>query len=305
MPDTRRGARLRLPPGQAAEVARWSAAGASGAYGGDRPAGEPAEAAVPEWPAGLVPEVAAAAARFGRDLGAAGVLRVAGVAVPAGLPPTPGRPYVEVRRPVGTERLLLALAGLAGEVISFADWHGGDRVQNLYPLPDQATGQSASNAVHLEMHTETAFRPNTPDGVILLCLRPDQEARTLVCDLLDLWPRFDEATRRALAEPAFAFRLPGGTTTEPKPVVTRWRDRPRFNYADALCATGPGHDAALRTLREAIAAEAATVTLRAGDLLFIDNVHVVHGRTGYRPRYDGTDRWLQRCLIRAAPVGAR
>ncbi|WP_182877986.1 TauD/TfdA family dioxygenase [Microbispora sp. H10670] len=249
---------------------------------------------------GLGPELARAATRFGRTLGEAGLLHVTGAWVPADLPPTPDRPYTEVGHPIGTESPLLALASLVGEVISFADWHAGARVQNLYPLRGEASRQNASNAVYLEMHTETAFRPNTPDALVLLCLRADERVGTLACDLLDVWAELDPGTRRALAEPAFAFRLPDGTVTEPKPVASRWRGRLRFNYAEALCAVGEEYERPLRTLREGIADRTVTINLRTGDLLLIDNTHLVHGRTAYQPRYDGTDRWLQRCLIRAA-----
>jgi hypothetical protein len=40
-----------------------------------------------------------------------------------------------------------------------------------------------------------------------------------------------------------------------------------------------------------------TVVLATGDLLVIDNARVVHGRTPYEPRFDGSDRWLQRSLV--------
>jgi hypothetical protein len=44
------------------------------------------------------------------------------------------------------------------------------------------------------------------------------------------------------------------------------------------------------------------VPLRPGDLLIVDNDAVVHGRVAFRARYDGSDRWLKRVLVRAARV---
>ena len=34
-----------------------------------------------------------------------------------------------------------------------------------------------------------------------------------------------------------------------------------------------------------------------GDLLIVDNNLAVHGRTPFEPRFDGTDRWLQRTFV--------
>jgi hypothetical protein len=36
------------------------------------------------------------------------------------------------------------------------------------------------------------------------------------------------------------------------------------------------------------------VPLEAGDLLILKNNRTLHGRSPYSPRYDDTDRWVQR-----------
>ena len=36
---------------------------------------------------------------------------------------------------------------------------------------------------------------------------------------------------------------------------------------------------------------------KPGDLLIIDNTVAVHGRSPFTPRFDGTDRWLQRTFV--------
>jgi L-asparagine oxygenase len=37
--------------------------------------------------------------------------------------------------------------------------------------------------------------------------------------------------------------------------------------------------------------------LEPGDLLVVDNAVAVHGRSPFTPRFDGTDRWLQRTMV--------
>lgn len=246
---------------------------------------------------------------FRACIGGAGALLLRSAVTLNSLPATPGVPFVQLRRPIGTEAALLAVCRFLGTPIGFADWHGGDRLQNLYPLPTERTAQNASNAVHLDIHTETAFRPETPDALALLCLRADLDAVTLISDLRVAEARLEPATRALLTEPGFAFPLaaPGAGRgagarglTEPKAV----RSGGRYHYAEALVGTTPAHQAALAQLLVAIRARSVELVLRQGDLLLLDNTHVVHGRRAYHPRYDGSDRWLQRCLIRAqSPVG--
>jgi L-asparagine oxygenase len=47
------------------------------------------------------------------------------------------------------------------------------------------------------------------------------------------------------------------------------------------------------------------VSLRPGDCVFVDNFRAVHGRKSFRPRYDGSDRWLKRLNITRNLRGSR
>lgn len=62
----------------------------------------------------------------------------------------------------------------------------------------------------------------------------------------------------------------------------------------------PGDHAAERALAELVGhldANLYGATLRPGDLCFLDNRNVVHGREAFSPRYDGSDRWLKRANV--------
>lgn len=237
---------------------------------------------------------------FGRRLGTAGVMRIRGLPAPAA-PPTPTVPFTTIREPIGVEAVLLACALLLGRPIGFADWHGGDRVQNMYPLTSDVHKQNACNSVYLEMHTETAFRPNTPDVVMLFGLRRGaSEVETLLSDLRAAWLAQEEDHRGCFWGPRYAFPLDTGGMTDPKPVVERRGDRLRFNYAEALAGTDAEAERALRRLEQTALRDRFAVTIEEGDLVVIDNTHMIHGRTAFHPRFDGTDRWLQRCLASTA-----
>jgi L-asparagine oxygenase len=55
---------------------------------------------------------------------------------------------------------------------------------------------------------------------------------------------------------------------------------------------------ALSELNAAIQKCTKEIILRSGDLLVINNSNTIHGRRPFQPRYDGTDRWVQRMLVR-------
>lgn len=245
---------------------------------------------------------------FGHAHGRSGVLLVRGLPVSRMLQPTPTIPYEHVPdKVIGTEKYLLISASMIGRPIGFADWHQGERIQNLYPISELKCIQCASNAVYLEMHTETAFRLNTPTHLLLLCLKKDPrgEAKTVFCDLAAMVDSMSEAARRILAAPNFCFEILSDgsmTLTAPKPIDTEQDDKRRLHYAEALTAIDASSRAVLAELRDRISANSVVLEMQEGDLVLIDNYHVVHGRTAYLPRYDGTDRWLQRVLIGKADL---
>ena len=250
------------------------------------------------------------AADFGDRLGAAGVLRLRGLPLPVSLPSTPDLPDAGLRARSGAEALLLGLATLAGSVISFAGWRDGHRVHNVFPLPEDVGTQKASNAVRLEMHTEAAFAPGCPEALAILYLRNggDGAPATAFCDLHGVWDGLSADEQALLAGQAFftAGRDQNGNEVRSDAVAVAYPfgdasaagNGRRFQYIPALRGATADHEEALRRLSAGIEATTTEVTMVPGDLVFIDNTHVVHGRTRFAPCFDGTDRWLQRCLLR-------
>lgn len=54
---------------------------------------------------------------------------------------------------------------------------------------------------------------------------------------------------------------------------------------------------ALDELRDCAIDAAVEIRLRSGDLLLVDNHRAFHGRTPFRARGDGADRWLLRTFV--------
>ncbi|WP_042383860.1 TauD/TfdA family dioxygenase [Streptacidiphilus melanogenes] len=90
------------------------------------------------------------------------------------------------------------------------------------------------------------------------------------------------------------------------PLLRDRPDGPALEYSTLITAITASGCAVLAALEESLGRCAQSILLGSGDLLLIDNRRSVHGRTAFRPAYDGTDRWIQRVLLlRRLPSGGR
>jgi hypothetical protein len=157
------------------------------------------------------------------------------------------------------------------------------------------------------LHTESCFHPYLPDFVLLLCLRGDPTAATTYADIEDIIPDLSDNCIHVLKQPWFrtsvdeSFRT-NGEPDQPRDLAVLY-ERPDGTHQlkyDKAVMVGLWKDAvaALEELNEAIEKHTKEIILQTGDLLIIDNATTVHGRKPFQARYDGTDRWLQRVLVR-------
>jgi L-asparagine oxygenase len=253
----------------------------------------------------LPAEIRAAVRAFAADPGPDGALLLHGLPI-GSVPPTPVDPRGRTGDDRTSELALLAVATLLGEPVGYAQEHGGGLVQHIVPARDTEARQvSTSSAVTLAWHTETAFHPHKPRYLLLLCVRGDPAARTLLCSVARCLPHLDAPTIAALREPRFRTR-PDESFLEPEThgvlgppmAVLSGPDAGTFTYdEDLMVGIDAGAQAALDRLGTVVHDHASTIVLEAGDLLIVDNHRVVHGRTSFAARFDGTDRWLQRAFV--------
>lgn len=241
-----------------------------------------------------------------------------GVLVVRGLPldesrigPTPSHCSAPTKTKIyyDSEMCLLGIASLLGDVFAFSSQHQGNLIQNVLPIRSEANNQTGtSSRVFLDWHTEDACHCCRASFVGLFCLRSDASAATTFASVKKMnmpqrhWeclfqPRFHVA--------CFDDSASGVVMVENGPTISvlyGCLNDPYVRY-DAYCIQpNPGDgeaEEALTCFAKQIAPIARQVTLQQGDLLFLDNNRVVHGRTAFTPRFDGTDRWLQRALIAA------
>ena len=253
----------------------------------------------------LPPAVHDALIDFGDRAPDAGAIVFRGAPI-GSLPLTPASPTTATTKDLVSEFVLLTVGRRLGQPVGYQPEHGGDLVQNLVPTASSTDRQtSTSSSVDLMFHTEAAFHPHRPRYLLLLCLRGNPEAVTTLSSVHEVVPRlprsvvdvlFQQRFRTAVDESYLHGR--SNVLGAPMAVLRGDRSRPAMVFdADLMVGVDEEAEAALRRLADEVANHHTGLALEAGDLLVVDNDAAVHGRSPFRARFDGTDRWLQRSMV--------
>lgn len=245
--------------------------------------------------------------RFRRDSGPTGVLPLGGLPVE-----TPER--IKTPTVAGSVQntsslpaaILLSVAAGLGDPYAFRPEKSGHLVHDVVPVPGMEEVQGNTGSTRLTFHIENAFHPHRPDFVLLLCLRPDHDgaAGLRTSCVRRVLPLLSASARDTLSRPEFRTAPPPSFGTDvaadPIPHAVLVGDRTDPDLRVDISATEPLTEparAALDELADVFEETASTTILRTGDLVVVDNRVTVHGRSPFRPRYDGRDRWLQRAFV--------
>jgi L-asparagine oxygenase len=140
-----------------------------------------------------------------------------------------------------------------------------------------------------------------------MCLRGDPRAATTYANVEDIVKRLQPITVERLLQPKFAtsvdksFRLRGEDDQRVVMPVLRKSEGGELTMTydqDLMRPLDADAADALARFQEAVEESIREVVLTEGDVLVIDNKKTVHGRYPFTARYDGTDRWLMRVLVR-------
>ena len=154
-------------------------------------------------------------------------------------------------------------------------------------------------------HTEAAFHPHRPSYLLLLCLKGDPAASTTLASIREVLPLLSDDVVRVLFQPRYRTAIDesylhgrANVLGELVPVLSGDSEYPTMVFdADLMVGEDTEAQAALDALSRAVESCHTGVCLEKGDLLVVDNAVAVHGRSQYSPRFDGTDRWLQRTFV--------
>ncbi len=201
------------------------------------------------------------------------------------------------------EEVFLNLCGaLLGDAIAWAHQRDGLICQDLVPIKEHQHAMLGSGSeVDLVWHTEDARYPYRGDYIGLMCLRNPDKVPTTYASIEDM--DLDPEQVDVLFKPQFVFHPdpshPTDTQSETAAILFGDKESPYIRFDPYSMDTPEDREArqAFHYLKEKIDEKITGIVLEPGDVMFIDNYKAVHGRSSFKARFDGTDRWLKRIAI--------
>jgi hypothetical protein len=201
------------------------------------------------------------------------------------------------------EEIFLNLCGaLLGDAIAWSHQRDGLICQDLVPIEGHANKMIGSGSeLELVWHTEDARYSYRGDYIGLMCLRNPEAVPTTFALIDEV--QLDPDQVEVLFEPRFLFRPdPSHPSDNEGEMASVLFGDPRSPYLrfDPYCMDRPETEearSAMDALTRAIDQNLTGVALLPGECLFIDNYKAVHGRSSFKAKFDGTDRWLKRITL--------
>lgn len=217
------------------------------------------------------------------------------------------------------EMYQVLVGALLGDVFGWSTLQDGRLLHDVVPIPGEHDQQSGHGTVELAWHTEDGFHPYRCDYLLLFGLRNPDAVPTTVAAVDDV--ALSRRHRQVLHQPRFLIRPDTEHVRQaaklakadgphrmqvmeenPKPCAVLFGNpaRPYLRVDPTFMHPSPGDEeaaVALEALVRQLEDHLQEVALAPGDLVVVDNYRAVHGRSAFRARYDGTDRWLKKSVV--------
>ncbi|WP_208612179.1 TauD/TfdA family dioxygenase [Xenorhabdus beddingii] len=238
-----------------------------------------------------------------------GYALVSGFPVDFDKPETPVDKMIE--KPVGkfiTEKILIYLSSLFGSPHAYKTENNGQFIHDLYPIKGNETVASGTGSeVDLELHTEIAFDTDKPDYLLLTAIRSrdEQNVPTTLVDVSSVLDCLSESELSLLQDKNYLIRAPysfsDGDDVYYRRSLANFSGKKsysfNFNLGVIHCSTQESKEL-FEKVRQLCNQYAFEVLLSPGSALVIDNNKMLHGRSLFKPKFDGKDRWLQRLYVK-------
>jgi L-asparagine oxygenase len=206
-------------------------------------------------------------------------------------------------------RIQSILINVIAEMLSYEAEGYGRLFQDVIPMKSMETEQSSMGSnTELEIHTEQAFSKLRPDILSLACLRGDPEALTYILPIQKLLDNLTDNEILQLYKPLWNIGVDLSFKLNNKEFIEGDIRGPisilNGSYIDPILVFD--QDLMIGITDEATEIKEKIIkiyyehrnkhNLVPGEIILIDNLRSVHGRSRFLPRYDGYDRFLIRCF---------
>lgn len=201
------------------------------------------------------------------------------------------------------------LVNVIGELISYEAEGYGRLFQDVVPVKKMENEQtSIGSNTELEIHTEQAFSNLRPDILSLACIRGDPLAQTYILPVMKILENVNDDEREMLRLPLWktgvdlSFKLYQNEFIEgdirgPFPIISEDDVDPKLLFdQDLMFGINENADILIKKIIDIYYKHRIQHNLQSGEIILIDNMRAVHGRSPFYPKYDGEDRFLIRCF---------
>jgi L-asparagine oxygenase len=222
-------------------------------------------------------------------------------------PPTPPDNRSHLAENTQLARAQAIINHACGQMVAYEAEGHGRLYQDMVPNRAMALSQtSLGSGVELELHTEQAFSKLRPDVLSLACLRGHPAAKTFVLPAHVLLEHMTPFERKLLRRDLWttgvdgSFKLGGhefkeGDVRGPLAIIDGAEDDPTIVFdQDLMSGVTEEAGAMIARVVDIYRAERFSVTLEPGQILLVDNLRAVHGRSPFTPNFDGSDRFISR-----------
>jgi L-asparagine oxygenase len=227
----------------------------------------------------------------------------------ATLPQTPSGNKYKVGETTILAKIQAILISAVSDMIAYEAEGYGNLFQDVVPLKAMEYEQtSLGSNTELEIHTEQAFSNLKPDILSLACLRGDPDAFTHIFPIQTILEHTTPEEQELLKKPLWktgvdlSFKLNNnefidGDIRGPMPIISGPPNNPTLIFdQDLMTGITPEATDMIRKIVDIYYQHKLRHNLKSGEIVMIDNRRAVHGRSAFKPRYDGKDRFLIRCF---------
>ena len=239
-----------------------------------------------------------------------GFLLIQGIPIkPDTIPKTPEGNQYKLGETTMLAKIQAILVSAIGDMIAYEAEGYGNLFQDVVPLKSMEKAQTSlgSNA-ELEIHTEQAFSKLKPDILSLACLRGDKSAYTHIFPVQTILNNLTTEEKALLREPLWytgvdlSFKLNNnefidGEIRGPMPIISGPPNDPKLIFdQDLMTGTTEESKEMIKKIINIYYQHKIRHNLKPGEIILVDNNRAVHGRSAFKPKYDGEDRFLIRCF---------